>query len=296
MGFHAPGLTGPFGSAIVASRLLRLDADRTCQALGIAGSLCGGSLAFSKADNGAMVKRLHLGRAAEAGILAARLAESGFEGPDTILEGGYGFLATYCAESDPAQLTAGLGSHWETRNTCFKRFPCHVTAHTPVESIRALREEYAFSADDISAIRVRASEKVVSHHASHEANDVMAVQYSVPYCVAIAVLDDVDDPLAFGERALRNPGVHALAQKVRCEVWPELPSGWASDVQVQLTDTRVLRRSGEDFLGTPSRPLSTAQLEAKFLSCARGYVHADALLAQLEDIARVRDVAGLALG
>ena len=64
LGFHAPGLTGPFGAAIVAGRLLRLDSERLCQALGIGGSLCSGVLAFAKADNGAMVKRLHLGRGA----------------------------------------------------------------------------------------------------------------------------------------------------------------------------------------------------------------------------------------
>src|SRR5205085_2527720 len=142
LGFHAPGLTGPFGAAIVAGRLLRLDGDRLCHALGIAGSLCGGVLAFAKAGNGAMVKRLHLGRAAEAGILAARLAEAEFEGPDTILDGEFGFLDTYCAESDPALLTAGLGEQWETRMLCIKRYPCHVTAHTPVESVRALRETH----------------------------------------------------------------------------------------------------------------------------------------------------------
>src|SRR5258706_9546938 len=109
LGFHAPGLTGPFGAAVVAGRLLHLDSERLCEALGIAGSLCGGVLAFAKAGNRAMGKRLHLGRAAESGILAARLAQSGFEGPDTILEGGFGFLETYCSESDPALLTAGLG-------------------------------------------------------------------------------------------------------------------------------------------------------------------------------------------
>ena len=130
LGFHAPGLTGPFGAAVTAARILELDAERLTQALGIAGSLCGGVLAFAKGGNGAMVKRLHLGRAAEAGVLAARLAERGFEGPDTILEGGYGFLETYCAESDPALLSPGLGELFETGKQRIKRYPCRFTAHT----------------------------------------------------------------------------------------------------------------------------------------------------------------------
>jgi len=295
MGFHAPGLTGPFGAAVVAGKLLRLDPDRLCQALGIAGSLCSGLLAFAHADNGAMVKRLHLGRAAESGILAARLAEADFEGPDTILEGASGFLETYCSESDPALLTAGLAEQWETRKLCIKRYPCHVTAHTPVESVRALRDEHRFGADDVSAIRVRASAKVVSHHAAREAQDVMALQYSVPFCVAIALIDNVEDPLAFSERALRNPEVHALARKIVCETWPDAPSSWASEVRIALRDGRTLERTNDDFLGTPTRPLSSAQLRAKFLRCAGAFAHAERLLEQLEAIASVPDVAALPL-
>ncbi len=296
LGFHAPGLTGPFGAAIVAGRLLRLDGDRMCHALGLAGSMCSGLLAFAKGGNGAMVKRLHLGRAAESGILAARLAEGGFEGPDTILEGKFGFLDTYCAESDAALLTAGLGERWETHSLCIKRYPCHVTAHTPVEAVRALRDEYGFMAGDVTAIRVRASAKVVSHHAAHEAQDVMAVQYSVPYCVAIAVVDDAGDPLAFGARALDNPQVAAMARKVACEPWPEAPNGWASEVRITLRDGRTLMRARDDFLGTPTSPLSHEQLDAKFLRCAAGYPDAQALLAQLHGIADAADVAALALG
>jgi 2-methylcitrate dehydratase PrpD len=242
-----------------------------------------------------MVKRLHLGRAAESGILAARLAQAGFEGPDTILEGGFGFLETYCSESDPALLTAGLGEQWETRKLCIKRYPCHVTAHTPVESVRALRDEHHIAADDVSAIRVRANAKVVSHHAAHEAKDVMALQYSVPFCVAIALVDDVDDPLAFGERALSNPQVHALARKVACEAWPDAPSSWASAVRIALRDGRTLERDNDDFLGTPTRPLSSEQLRAKFLRCAGQFAHAQPLLEQLEAIASVVDVATLPL-
>jgi len=178
LGFHAPGLTGPFGAAVTAAHVLGLDSARMTHALGIAGSLCGGVLAFAKAGNGAMVKRLHLGRAAEAGVLAARLAERGFEGPDTILEGGFGFLETYCAESDPALLTAGLGERFETATLCIKRYPCHVTAHTPLVAIESLRREHGFVGDEVAAVVVRASGKVVSHHADTNPSDTMAAQYS----------------------------------------------------------------------------------------------------------------------
>jgi 2-methylcitrate dehydratase PrpD len=131
LGFHAPGVNGPFGSAIVAGKLLGLNAEQLTQALGIAGSLGGGLLAFAKAGNGAMVKRLHMGRAAEAGVVAALLARDGYEGPDSVLEGQYGYLESYCREGDATQFTKDLGTHFDIVYACLKRYACHITAHTP---------------------------------------------------------------------------------------------------------------------------------------------------------------------
>ncbi|HEY1325740.1 MAG TPA: MmgE/PrpD family protein [Casimicrobiaceae bacterium] len=295
LGFHAPGLTGPFGAAVTAARVLDLDAERLTHALGIAGSLCGGSLAFAKAGNGAMVKRLHLGRAAEAGILAARLAERGFEGPDTILEGGYGFLETYCAESDPGLLTAGLGERFETGRLCIKRYPCHVTAHTPLLAIEAMRREHGFNGDDVANVLVRASAKVVSHHADREPADTMAAQYSVPYCVAVALRDDPMDPDAYGKRGLSDPSVRALCRSVRCEPLEDARGAWASEVTLTLNDGRALVRACDDFPGTPTVPLDDDQLAAKYRRCARGFAFAEHLLAQLMDLERLPDVRTLEL-
>ena len=98
-GFHAPGTTGPFGGAVAVGRLLKFDADKMTNALGIAGSLACGLLEFARSGTGAMVKRLHLGRAAESGVLAASLAEEGFTGPQSVLEGPFGFLNVYCGET-----------------------------------------------------------------------------------------------------------------------------------------------------------------------------------------------------
>src|SRR5713101_6636331 len=97
-GFHAPGTTGPFGAAIAAGHLLGLDAAAMTNALGIAGSLASGLLEFARAGNGGMVKRLHLGRASESGVLAASLAYEGFTGPTSVLEVSFGFLPVFCTE------------------------------------------------------------------------------------------------------------------------------------------------------------------------------------------------------
>src|SRR5438876_9842045 len=119
-GFHAPGTTGPFGAAVACARLLGLHAAKMTNAIGIAGSLAGGLLEFAKGDGG-MVKRLHLGRASEAGVLAASLAAAGFTGPRTVIEGEFGFLKVFCTEYDLSELTKGLGEDYVTLSTVLKR-------------------------------------------------------------------------------------------------------------------------------------------------------------------------------
>src|SRR5207248_1575934 len=89
---------------------------------------------FAKGDGG-MVKRLHLGRASEAGVLAASLAEAGFTGPRTVLEGQFGFLRVFCTEFDEAELTKGLGRDFVTTSTVLKRYPVHATAHAAVRAV-----------------------------------------------------------------------------------------------------------------------------------------------------------------
>ena len=146
-GFHAPGTTGPFGAAIACGRLMGFDAKTMTNAIGIAGSLACGLLEFARSGTGAMVKRLHLGRAAESGVLAASLAADGFTGPVTALEGDYGFLRVYCGEHDLTELTRELGESYATRSIMLKRFACHITAHTSVQAIEDLKAEHGYVAD-----------------------------------------------------------------------------------------------------------------------------------------------------
>lgn len=203
IGFHAPGLTGVFGGAIVTGLLMKLDADRMTHALGIAGSMCSGLLEFSQSGGG-MVKRLHLGRAAEGGALAATLAREGFTGPATILEGKFGFLAAFAKEKDPARLTRGLGEEWHTLKTMLKRYACHITAHVPVTAALELRAKHGFKGSDVATVSIATNEKVVSHHNITEPQDTMMCQYSVPFCVALALHRDPLDPRVFGEETLND--------------------------------------------------------------------------------------------
>jgi 2-methylcitrate dehydratase PrpD len=263
IGFHAPGLTGPFGAAAACASLMRLDVRQTTNAFGIAGSMAGGLLAFAKAGSGGMVKRLHLGRAAEAGVTAARLAQRGYEGPRTVLEGRYGLLEAFCDESDPAQLTRDLGTSYETMRVCFKRYPCHVTAHVPVQLLRGLMEQHGFGGDDIAAIGVTASPKVASHHNERNPADIMLAQYSVPFCMAIATHHDPLDPATFCDRVTGERRVRDLASRIELTASEEV-KGWGARLTVQLHDKRTFEGASDTWLGCPETPLSPAALRLKF--------------------------------
>ena len=268
LGFHAPGLTGAYGAAIAAGRVLGLGADQLTNALGIAGSLSSGLLAFTKSEHGAMVKRLHLGRSAESGILAARLAAAGYEGPETVLEGKFGFLDAYCSEADrdPALLTAGLGENWETLRICLKRYACHINAHTPVQALRELMAEHRFAGADVSQVVVEGSDRLLSHHNIPEPGDVMKAQYSVPFCVALALYRDPDDPQSFDAGAMEDKAIRAACRNL--ELKKREGSGHsvrATRVTVKLKDGREYARACDTYKGMPANPLSRDELRRKFM-------------------------------
>jgi 2-methylcitrate dehydratase PrpD len=289
IGFHAPGLTGVFGSAIAASRILGHDARQTLMAIGIGGSLCSGLLAFAKAGNGGMVKRLHMGRAAEGGVTAAYLAGRGFEGPDVILEGKFGYLDVYARDGDPALLVDGLGTRWESLNIWFKMFPCHVTAQGPVRAIRQLQREQNFVAQDVTRIAIEVSEKVLSHHADRAPRDVGTAQYSVPFSVALALFRDPADPQAFLDGPEQNPQILELCKKIELRPLSGTPAAGRNPpcrIEVTLADGRSAEISKTDADEDGGGDALERHIEQKFLklSDALGDHRQAELLARLNAI------------
>jgi 2-methylcitrate dehydratase PrpD len=264
-GFHAPGTTGPFGAAVAAGRLLGLDAERMANALGVAGSCAGGLLEFADAGNGAMVKRLHMGRAAESGVLAASLAVDGFTGPTSVLEGHYGFLRVFCNDWDVAELTHGLGETWFTTDIMFKRYACHITAHNPVDAVLDLRREHKFSAADVASITISGNERMATTNNIPAPPDVMLAQYSIPFSVALSLHRNPIDPRSFDESAVRDRAILDLASRTKMAIAAgQDRRDLAATVTVRLNDGREVSRR-VTIKGTPERPLDRAELEEKFL-------------------------------
>jgi 2-methylcitrate dehydratase PrpD len=282
-GFHAPGTTGPFGAAVAAGHLLRLDPAAMTNALGIAGSLCGGLLEFARGDGG-MVKRLHLGRASEAGVLAASLAAGGFAGPRTVLEGEFGFLRVFCTKWDTAELTRGLGEEFVVSTTVLKRYPCHATAHAAVKAVRDLQAQHGFGGAEIETITVTANPRMVERHNIAEPADLMLAQYSIPFSVALALCREARDPESWDERALADPQIRALCRRVKLVPGPHGEhGGTASTVTITLADGRRLERTAESGM------LEPGELGDKFLRLTRAALDEYAAKALFERLQRLEE-------
>ena len=268
-------------------------------ALGIAGSLACGLLEFARAGNGAMVKRLHLGRAAESGVLAASLASDGFTGPASVLEGEFGFLRVFCgSDFDARELTRALGASYATRSIMLKRFPCHITAHTSVQAILDLRAAHGYAAADVTAIHIAGNDKMARVNNIPSPADIMLAQYSVPFCVALAHVRDPHDPCSFDASALHDAQIRSLAERVTITIAKDTPTPLAADVTVTLNDGRVLRRSVADFKGTPGQPLDGGELREKFLLLTRhcGAGEMGDLFDRLQNLEHEADLGWIAVG
>ncbi len=296
IGFHAPGVTGAFGGAVIAGKLLGLSAAQMTNALGIAGSLGCGLLEFSKSGGGD-VKRMHLGRAAESGVLAATLAKNGFTGPATVLDGKFGYMNVFCHEGDPARLTANLGESWKMLTLTLKRYSCHVTSHVPVTAALELKEKHQIQGDDIASIRIEGSEKMFSHHNILEPNDMTMAQYSAPFNVALSFYRNPRQPESFSEEARNDAKIRALCRNVKVEVRkdPVKNNPLASRVTVKMKDGREFSQDLTYFPGMPQQPLNHDQLREKFTTITKSVLGDTAgklfeTLGAIETVPNMRDV------
>jgi 2-methylcitrate dehydratase PrpD len=298
-GFHAPALTGTFGAAVAAGRLLGLNEPQMINALGIAGSYSGGLLEFSRSQEGAMIKRLHLGKAAEGGITAALLAKQGFAGPTSVLEGEFGFCRAFSSSPDLSYLTYRLGREFETFNICIKRYACHINAHAPIEAMQTLAQQHGFAPTAIKKITVGGIEKLVTHHNLIAPRDLMTAQYSIPFCVALSLFHDPSDPEFFSDQRLSEKRILSLSRLVELKIDKEIEdNGWdrAARVTVNLKDGREHSQLVVHFKGTPQNPLSPGELQQKAEKLTRRLLSRQRL-AKLSDavnrLEKLADVSGL---
>ena len=292
VGFHPTGLIGTFACALVAGKLLGLNAAQLASAQGIALSMAAGSLEFLQ--DGAWTKRMHPGWAAGAGFTAATLARHGFQGPRQAYEGRFGLfdshLGPLARDGDLSLATAGLGQTWELSEVNVKPLPaCHFT-HACADAAALLRDRHGLRAADIRSVRALVPAEVVKTVCEPVATkkrpqNSYDAQFSIPYTVATALVRGHFGLAELDEAALRDETVLALASRVEYEVDPDspFPASYSGEVIVTLNDGRVLRHREQVNRGGAGRPIVNADVGAKFDANMQ-------LVASAERAAQVRDV------
>jgi 2-methylcitrate dehydratase PrpD len=271
-GHHFQGACGPFVAAATAANLLALSPEAARHALGIAGSLGAGLMA---AQEGAMSKRLHCGRAAQAGVVATDLAARGFTGIPNVLEASYGgFLSTLSGEPELAHLTRGLGSEWEIRKVGFKPYATAASVQSVLFAIDGLMAENSLTATDIDRVIIHCSTMAHRHCAwPYEPAGVTAAQMNMFFAAAMMIIDRNAMLDQFREDRLSDPAAIAMIERITIEADPKYDAGGDATrhharVEIIAKDGRRLAREVLERPGSPGNPLSPEQLAKKFTTLA----------------------------
>lgn len=277
-GFNAVGIVGAFGSALVAGRLLGLDAAQLVSAQGIAYSTAAGNREFSATES--WTKRFEAGWPAASGITAATLAKQGFIGPRTAYEGKFGVFNTYlnapAAAADVAAITQGLGDEWEFSRILIKLRPSCFFNHPVINATIALVTQHDLRVSDISRIRVlvppAAIDTVCEPRAEKLApRDIAAAQFSVYFSAACAAARRRFTLQEMDASALQDPAIQALAARVEYAVDAQsnFPAHYCAGVEIETVDGRRFSGREDVNAGSVEEPLPPSVIEEKFMDNAQ---------------------------
>ena len=275
-GFHPQGTSGVFASAATAARFLNLNAEQFQHALGVSGSQAGGLMA---AQEGAMVKRFHSGRAAQSGVYAAQLAPRNFTGITDVLEAAYGgYLAVYSDTPNAKRITDDLGKTWETLNVGYKPHASVTSIHTALDGLAEIMAEMKITANDIAKLETGLSPMTHVHCAwDYKAQGVTAAQMNLYYGLAVTAIDGMAFTEQYKTSRLNDPAIIDFISRVSAYVDPEIeqlgaPYRHAARVKVTAKDGRSVEKLLHHRRGSPEKPLKPEEIEYKFRNVVSGCV------------------------
>jgi 2-methylcitrate dehydratase PrpD len=270
--FHTTGTAGKLAAAAGTAHVLGLDAQRTQDCLGSAGTMAAGLWEFLR--DAADSKQLHTAKAAADGLMAAYLARDGFTGAKQILEGKQGMAAGMSTDADPRRLTEGLGSRWALAETSFKFHASCRHTHPAADALLELMREQRLKPEDVAK---------VTAHVHQGALDVLGPvtdprtlhqsKFSMGFVLALIAFYGRAGLADFNDAALRDSEIRGFHDKVEMVLDPEVdsayPRRWIGRVSVKTRDGRTLEKRILSPKGDPDNCLTRAELEDKALRLAQ---------------------------
>lgn len=272
-GFHTSGTIGTFGAAVAAAKLMGLDRERLAHMLAIAASSASGI----RVSFGSMTKPLHVGRAAQNGVVAAELAARGFTGGNDALDPPWGFFQTFSHGGgyDAERIAGKLGAPMTivSPGVSIKPYPCGVLGHPTMDAMRRLVIDHDVDARDIVAIRVRAGSNILNPLRYPIAHNELEAKFCPAFMVSAIALRRKAGIHEFNDEFVQSAEVQALMRKVERVLDPAIEAlGWEkirSTVEVDLADGRKLvQPADERYRGGPDNPFTRDDLFEKFSDCA----------------------------
>ncbi|MGE0224219.1 MAG: MmgE/PrpD family protein [Acetobacteraceae bacterium] len=291
-GWHPTGLYGAVGAAAACAKLRKLDAEKSAMAIALGGSQSSGLMS----NFGSMTKPFHAGKAAHAGIMAARLAEAGFTANTDALEHPQGFLHAISPKGDEDRTSAPrAGNEWAilTEGLGIKKYPTCYCTHRAIDCVLDLVDGTPIKADEVKKVTVNISDYFATVLRNHQPDTGLAAKFSMEFAMASGIVAKRVGLRELTDEFVQRSDIQALMRKVEIvtttEYDPDLPGAAPHDlVTVELADGRTV--AGEPVrraTGHASRPLSDTQLYDKFADCldvGGSDIPADVLFRRLSSI------------
>jgi len=289
---------GALSTALVAGKLLGLTFEQMVHALGLAG-VPNIALRQTRVGELSMWKGCAFANAARNGLFAAMLAKYGLTGPAPLFEGEKGFFRLVSGPFTLGPL-AGKGTPFKILETYIKYYPAEYHAQTGIAAALELRAEVA-SIDEIVTIQIEACDACVDIIAGEAEKwrpmTRETADHSLPYCVAVALLDGAVTMESFEPERISDPRVAGIMQKItvgrNAELSAQYPQATPNEIRIELNSGKLLRSRVTYGRGHPKNPMTDTEVEAKFRSLARPVISertVDRLIAAMWKLEEVSDL------
>ena len=292
VGWHITATTGVFGAAAAAGRVLGLTEQQMTWALGIAATQSSGVREMF----GTMCKPFHPGNAARNGLLAAFLASKNFTSAEQGIEGRRGFANVLATARNYAEITEKLGETWEISLNTYKPYACGIVEHPAIDGCIQLRNEHKLKAEVIEGISLAVHPLVLELTGKKTPQTGLEGKFSVYHSSAVAVIHGAAGEEEYSDEVVRDPKVIALRDKVTATVDKAMREDQVR-VTIRLKGGKTLEKYVEHAVGSLGRPMSDADLEAKFRAFCAGILskpETDKLVRLCWDIGKLDDAAEVA--
>lgn len=270
-GFHPTTLVAPISSAVTAGIILKLNENEMLSAIGIAASHSSGLMEFTL--SGGSVNRLHGGIGASGGVRSAYLAQEGFSGPETILEGNKGFCSAFTNEYQIDEVTRDLGSDYRILGVGLRRYCCCGTQNTGLDALGDIMDNHDINANEIQEIVVEVPKNIFRLVGTiTEPNDTTCAQYSGRFGIALRILKGGNTfKQYYQQENLRDPEILTLIKKINYVLDEKLEphaSGIPTKLTIKLINGTVFKKQIDIPKGSIHNPMTREERLAKFRELA----------------------------